>query len=78
LQKPVVPQLEAPWLVQEPVGSALPAGTGEQAPGVPVSAQDLQLAVQLVAQQTPWAQMPLRHSPPVPQMAPRGLRPHEA
>jgi hypothetical protein len=65
-------------LVHDPVGSAPPAGTGEQMPSVPASAHDLQLAVQLVAQQTPSAQMPLRHSPPVPQVAPRGLSPHDA
>ena len=37
----------------------------------------MQLAVQSVLQQVPWAQMPLVHSTPSPQMAPIGLRPHD-
>ena len=74
----MVPQLDVPWFVHVPAGSAPPTGTGEQVPAVAASAHERQLPVQVVAQQTPWAQMPLRHSPPVPQTAPIGLRPHEA
>jgi hypothetical protein len=41
------------------------------------SAHDLQAPVQVVAQQTPWAQLPDTHSRPSAQNAPLGLRPHE-
>jgi hypothetical protein len=44
---------------------------------LPGSAQDLQLPLQVVAQQSPCAQMPVPHSPPVPHTAPGGLRPQE-
>ena len=37
----------------------------------------MQLPVQSVLQQVPWAQMPLLHSVPSPQIAPSGLRPHD-
>ena len=37
----------------------------------------MQVPVQAVAQQTPWAQMPLAHSGPLAQAAPLDLRPHE-
>jgi hypothetical protein len=46
------------------LGSDPPAGTLVQVPSVPASAHETQLAVQAVAQQTPWAQMPLAHSVP--------------
>ena len=42
---------------------------------MPVSAHDMQLAVQAVRQQTPCAQNPLLHSVPAPQAAPSGFRP---
>ena len=42
---------------------------------MPVSAHDMQLPVQAVLQQTPWAQNPLLHSLPAAQDAPSGLRP---
>ncbi len=60
-----------------PAGSAPPAGTGEQVPGLVVSAQDMHLPLQAVAQQTPCAQVLDWHSPPVWQTAPFGLRPHD-
>jgi len=41
-------------------------------PGVPASAHDLQIPVQVVAQQTPCAQMPLAQSPPAAHVAPLG------
>jgi hypothetical protein len=53
LQKPVVPQVEAPWFVHWPVGSEPPTGTGEQVPGLPDRAHDMHLPVQAVPQQTP-------------------------
>ena len=38
------------------------AATGEQVPAAPVSAQDIQVLVQALPQQTPWAQMVLPDS----------------
>ena len=72
-----MPQLAAPWFRHWPLGSAPPAGTGEQVPALPPSAQDRQLPLQLVAQQTPWAQTVLAHSAPVWQTAPFAFNPHE-
>lgn len=72
-----MPQLAAPWSLQVPVGSVPPAATGLQLPALLLSAHDRQVPVQLVAQQTPWAQMVLLHSPPDEQMAPLGLSPHD-
>ena len=77
LQKPVVPQLAAPWSVHWPVGSAPPAATGEQVPLVPVNAHDRHLPAQVVAQQTPCAHTVLWHSVPAWQTAPFGLSPHD-
>ena len=77
LQSPVAPQVVAPWSLHVPVGSTPPAAIGEQVPAVPVSAQDRQLAVQVVAQQTPCAQMPLVHSFAAAHAAPLPLSPHE-
>jgi hypothetical protein len=71
---PSVPQVEAPWSVHWFSGSC-PAGTVEQVPPVPVSAQDMQLPVHAVRQQTPCAQIPLLHSIPAMQGAPSGFRP---
>lgn len=75
LQSPVAPQVVAPWSLHVPVGSTPPAAIGEQVPAVPVSAQDRQLAVQVVAQQTPCAQMPLAQSVPAMHAAPSGFLP---
>jgi hypothetical protein len=44
-------------LAHWPVGSEPPLGTGEQVPGVLLSAHDMHLPAQAVAQQTPWAQV---------------------
>jgi hypothetical protein len=51
----------------------------EQIPAAPVavSPHDMQIPLQAVAQQNPWAQMPLPHSVPPEQTAPFDLRPHE-
>ncbi len=78
-QNPVVPQRAAPWSVHCPAGSALPAATGEQVPAAPDddSAHDMQVPLQAVAQQTPWAQTPFLHSVPPEQTAPFGLSPHD-
>lgn len=78
-QKPVVPQLAAPWSLHWPLGSVPLAATGEQTPAGPDDdgAQDMQVPLQEVAQQTPWAQTVLLHSVPPEQTAPFGLRPHE-
>ncbi len=73
----MVPQLAAPWAVHCPVGSATPAAIAEQVPALAASAQDMHFDPQAVAQQTPWAQMPLPHSVPPAQTAPVGLSPHE-
>jgi hypothetical protein len=77
LQNPVVPQLAAPLSVHWPAGSAAPAGTGLQVPLVAASAQDMQLPVQGVPQQTPCAHCPDWHSVPAWQTAPFGFNPHE-
>jgi hypothetical protein len=60
-----------------PVGSAFPAGTGEQVPTCPARLQDWQLPAQAVAQQTPWAHAPLLHSVAAAHPAPLALRPQE-
>jgi hypothetical protein len=46
-----------------------------QVPALPVIAHDMQLPVQVVAQQTPCAQWPDLQSPSAPQLAPGGLGP---
>jgi hypothetical protein len=44
-----------------PAGSVVPVAALVQVPTVPASAQDWQAPVQLLSQQTPCAQKPLRH-----------------
>ena len=46
-----------------------------QVPALPATAHDLQVPVQAVEQQTPWAQMPELQSPLAPQLAPGGSLP---
>jgi hypothetical protein len=48
-------------LVPEHVPSSLPMATFEQVPSEPATLQDLQSAVQVVAQQTPSTQCALEH-----------------
>jgi hypothetical protein len=72
-----VPQLAAPWFLHRLVGSLPPIGTGEQVPIPPARAQDIQLPVQAVAQQTPCEQTALWQSVPCWQTAPLDLSPHE-
>src|SRR4029078_8285370 len=56
LQNPVFPQVVAPSAVHCPFGSMPSSGTGLHMPGVPASAQDTQLVLHALAQQTPCAQ----------------------
>jgi hypothetical protein len=69
-----LPQAIAPESVHCASGS-IPAGTLVQVPPLPGSAHDLQLPVQVVAQQTPVAQIVELHSASPPQVAPRGFLP---
>jgi hypothetical protein len=71
LQVPSVPQLAAPWSAHWFSGS-WPIPTFVQVPSVPASAHDLHVAVQVVAQQMPCAQMPLAQSLFAVQVAPLG------
>jgi hypothetical protein len=73
----VLPQLAAPASLHVPLGSGPPFGTAEQVPTVPASEQDMQTPEQAVAQQTPCAQCPFRHSTSVEQTAPSSLSPQE-
>jgi len=74
LQKPLVPQVAKPASLHWASGSR-PAGTATQVPSDPLRSQELQIDVQVVAQQIPWAQMPeLQVVPPV-HVAPLGERP---
>jgi hypothetical protein len=61
---PLVLQLLAPLSVQVAEGSAPPAVTGLQVPALPATAQDMQVPVQVVAQQTPCWQRLVAHSDP--------------
>lgn len=74
---PLVPQLEAPWSLHMPDGSALPVATLVQVPRVPDSAQDWQAPLQALLQQTPWEQKPLLHWSLDEQLAPLLDGPHE-
>jgi hypothetical protein len=73
---PSVPQLDAPWSTQVPAGSG-PVATAVQRPIEPAIAQDRQVPVQVVVQQTPCSQFPDWHSGSAEQKAPIGLRPQE-
>jgi hypothetical protein len=75
--RPLVPQLAAPWSLQPPAGSGIPAGTSVQMPSDPESAHERHDPVQAVAQQIPSAHVSETHSALVEQDAPLGLRPHE-
>ena len=77
LQKPVLPQLVAPSAMHCTRGSMPSSGIGLHIPSVPGSAHDMQLAPQVVVQQTPCSQKPLWQSAAAPQVAPGGRRPHE-
>jgi hypothetical protein len=71
LQRPLMPQVVTPASMHCVAGvGAWPVGTLVQVPALPVSAQDWQVPVQAVAQQTPWAQKPELHSAAVAQTTP--------
>lgn len=72
LQRPSVPQVEAPWSVHWPSGS-WPAPTFVQVPADPLSAHDWQVPVQAVWQQTPCWQKPDAQSLATEQMSPSGF-----
>ena len=57
-----------------PSGSS-PAGTSVQVPALPATAHDLQVPVQAVMQQTPWAQMPELQSSSIAHVPPSGRLP---
>jgi len=73
-QKPSLPQVIAPASAHCMSGS-WPAGTLVHVPALPDSAHDLQVPAQVVAQQTPVAQMLELHSPSAPHGAPGGFLP---
>src|SRR5262249_29334394 len=73
---PSVPQPGAPWSTQVPAGSG-PDATAVQRPIGPAIAQDWQVPVQVVVQQTPCSQFVDWHSASAAQKAPIGLRPQE-
>jgi len=75
-QKPSVKQPLLAVIVHWVVGvGATPAPTGEQVPVVPDSAQDRQVPVQAVSQQTPCAQKPETQDAAAVQAAPGGSLP---
>ena len=70
-QRPLVPQLVPPASVHWVAGvGAVLAGTDEQVPAVPETAQDMQVPVQALLQQTPCWQKPEAHSAAVVQGVP--------
>jgi hypothetical protein len=74
LQVPSVPQLDAPWSAHWFKGSC-PAGTAVQTPGLPASAHDRHVPVQVVVQQTPCSHRPELHSGAVVHAVPMGFLP---
>src|SRR5947199_188095 len=69
-QNPVVPQVAAPCALHWLAGSLPPVDTAVQVPALPASAHDMHVDPQVVAQQTPCAQIPVLHSVPPAQAAP--------
>lgn len=69
---PLVPQLAAPWSVQNVAGAAVPAATGAQVP-IPFTLQAWQAAQLAEPQQTPSTHAPLMHWVPVVQARPLAL-----
>jgi hypothetical protein len=62
LQSPLVPQVDAPWLVHWVVGlGAVPPGIEVQVPLVPERLHAVQVPAQALLQQTPCAQKPEAH-----------------
>src|SRR5262245_2417837 len=75
LQKPSVPQLPVPWSLHWLSGS-VPVGTFVQVPCVPVSPQDWQVPVHVVAQQKPCSHRLVMHSLAAAQAVPVGFFVH--
>ena len=75
LQVPLVPQGGAG--AQPPCGSIPPAGTGVQAPALPLTLHDAQIAQLVDEQQTPSTQLPLSHSAAAAQICPSRFFPQE-
>jgi hypothetical protein len=76
-QVPSVPHEGLPASVHWLGGTgACPAGITLHVPRLPGRAQDWQVPVQAVAQQTDWLQFPCRHSLPFAQAAPSDFFPH--
>jgi hypothetical protein len=76
LQVPSVPQVEAVVTAHWVAGvGACPVATGEQVPGLVLSAHDMHVPVQALLQQTPWAQNPDAQAVPAVQVAPGGSFP---
>jgi hypothetical protein len=73
-QKPSVPHTEVVLGAHCARGS-WPAATSVQTPVLPAIAQDMQVPVQAVAQQIPWAQNPELQSVAAAQLAPMGPLP---
>ena len=69
-----MPQPALPVSAHFSSGSS-PAGTSVQVPAAPVSAQDWQVPVHSLLQQTPCAQIALLQSSPTAQAAPSGFLP---
>jgi hypothetical protein len=69
---PSVPQVEAPWSLQNAAGAAVPAGSAAQAP-VPDTLQAWQAGQLGVPQQTPSTQLPLMHWVPAVHASPLAL-----
>jgi hypothetical protein len=67
--------LEQASSAHAPEGSAPPAGTSEQTPSRPRTAQDRHVPLQAVRQQRPWAHWLLSHCPLLLQLAPSGRLP---
>jgi hypothetical protein len=74
-QAPLKPQGGAGG--QPPCGSAAPAGTGVQAPALPLTLHDAHRPQLVDEQQTPSTQLPLSQSPAAAQIWPRRFFPHE-
>lgn len=74
-QLPLLPQGWLALTAQPPCGSALPAATGWQEPGLPERLQTWQLPQLAAEQQTLSTQLPLSHSVPAPQVWPSRLSP---
>jgi hypothetical protein len=69
---PFVPQVDAPWSVQNVVGAAVPGGSGAHAP-VPDTLHAWQAGQLALPQHTPSTQLPLMHWLPVAQARPLAL-----